>query len=88
MHHRKCDAAFQCLKKIAFHHLCQKVALAVLLSIYKKQISCYNFGVHINDTSDGIMCVWHEGQASRGGNEIASYLFRAINNLHITHKRE
>lgn len=46
---------------------------------YSRQLSCYNFGIHISNTADGIMCVWHEGQSGRGGNQMASCLFQAIN---------
>ena len=39
---------------------------------YSRQFSCYNFGIHKADTADGIVCVWHEGQSGRGGNQMAS----------------
>lgn len=54
---------------------------------YARQLSCYNFGIHVTDTSSGIMCLWHEGQSSRGGNQMASCLFRVINNMNLTNKR-
>jgi hypothetical protein len=46
---------------------------------YSRQLACYNFGIDIADTGDGIMCVWHEGQGGRGGNEIATCLLQAFN---------
>lgn len=46
---------------------------------YSRQLSCYNFGIHVSNTAEGIMCVWHEGQSGRGGNQMASCLFQAIN---------
>lgn len=37
---------------------------------YARQLSCYNFGVHIADFNTAVMSVWHEGIAGRGANEI------------------
>lgn len=55
---------------------------------YSRQLSCYNFGIHVSNTSDGIMCIWHEGQSGRGGNQMASCLFNALNSeLLDTNKR-
>lgn len=39
---------------------------------YSRQLSNFNLGVHIGDTNDAYMCLWHEGITGRGGNEIAS----------------
>ena len=46
---------------------------------YLCQLSCYNFCVHVHDTSDSIMCLWHEAEGGRGANHIASCLFRILN---------
>lgn len=46
---------------------------------YSRQLSCYNFGIHVADSNTGIMLVWHEGVAKRGANEIASCLLHALN---------
>lgn len=46
---------------------------------YSRQLSTYNFGIHIADISNAVMCIWHEGFAARGGNEMASCLLQAIN---------
>lgn len=46
---------------------------------YSRQLSVYNFGIHLTYTNNAVMCVWHEGVAGRGGNEIASSLLNAIN---------
>ena len=46
---------------------------------YNRQLSCYNFELHVSDTGDGIMCIWHEGDSGRGGNQMASCLLQAIN---------
>lgn len=39
---------------------------------YSRQLSNFNLGIHIGDTNDAYMCLWHEGITGRGGNEIAS----------------
>ena len=49
------------------------------LPYYSRQLSAYNFGIHIADISNAVMCIWHEGVAARGGNEMASCLLQAIN---------
>lgn len=46
---------------------------------YFNKLSCYNFGIHINDTDDAVMCLWHVGQSGRRGNQMVSYLLHAIN---------
>lgn len=48
---------------------------------YKRQLSCYNFGVHLGDTNKAYMCMWNECEAGRGANEIASCLFYVLNNV-------
>ena len=55
---------------------------------YYWQLSVYNFGIHIQDTSDAVMCLWHEGESSRGRNQMASCLLRAINEDLITSKKK
>uniref|UniRef100_A0A1B6LD94 DUF7869 domain-containing protein n=1 Tax=Graphocephala atropunctata TaxID=36148 RepID=A0A1B6LD94_9HEMI len=56
---------------------------------YSRQVSCYNFGLHVSDTGNAIMCVWHEGQSGRGGSKMASCLFQASNSgVLSTHKRK
>lgn len=41
---------------------------------YSRQLSCFNFGIHVADTDDAFMCLWDESLTGRGGNEIASCL--------------
>lgn len=53
---------------------------------YLRQLSCYNFCIHVGDNNKGHMFLWHEGITGRGGNEIASCIFKAITNQ-VTHKR-
>ena len=42
------------------------------------------FRIHVKDTVNAIMCVWHEGQSGRRGSQIASCLIQAINSGHLT----
>lgn len=95
IHHRKAENAYNLMKKEASDSMLpnsticnivmdlQKVFPLPKLShsdmYYSRQLSCYNFGLHVSDTDDGIMCVWHEGDSGRGGNQIASCLLQAIN---------
>lgn len=53
---------------------------------YASQLSCYNFGIHIGDTNDAYMYMWHEGVSGRGSNEIASCLLHLLNSG-ITQKK-
>lgn len=46
---------------------------------YKRQLSCYNFCVHMCDTNKAVMCMWHEGIAQRGSNEMISCLLQVFN---------
>ncbi|KAL4126409.1 hypothetical protein QTP88_010631 [Uroleucon formosanum] len=100
LHHRKVDAVTEVIKVDAAKstlpgsQTCtitmdlQKVYPLPKLShtsmYYSRQLSCFNFGIHVTDTSNGIMCVWHEGQSWRGGNQIASCLMQAINSGHLS----
>ncbi|KAL4126288.1 hypothetical protein QTP88_010510 [Uroleucon formosanum] len=43
---------------------------------YSRQLSVYNLCLHVGDTKKSYMCVWHEGVASRGANEIGSCLIK------------
>lgn len=55
---------------------------------YSRQLSAYNFGIHIANQNNAVMCVWHEGRAGRGGNEMASCILQALNSeLLSTQKR-
>lgn len=55
---------------------------------YLRQLSCYNFNIHSTNTNDAIMCMWHEGQSGRGGNQVASCIIQAINSgLLPNHKK-
>lgn len=53
---------------------------------YSRQLSCFNFGVHLSDTDDAFMCIWDESVTGRGGNEIASCLLKVISHQNF-HKR-
>lgn len=45
---------------------------------YQRQLRTYNFGIHICNSDNAIMCVWPESVASRGSDEIASCLLKAV----------
>ncbi|CAH2207420.1 jg21599, partial [Pararge aegeria aegeria] len=45
---------------------------------YSRQLSNFNLGIHIGDTNDAYMCLWHEGITGRGGNEIASCVLKVF----------
>lgn len=45
---------------------------------YSRQLSNYNFCVHVGDSGESYMCMWHEGLAGRGGNEIASCFLKVM----------
>ncbi len=105
LHHRKTEAAFQTVKDdfrgstMPGSDTCtvtmdlQKVfplpKLTHSAMYYSRQLSCFNFGIHIADSGDGIMCIWHEGQFGRGANQMASSLLQAINSgLLSTYKKK
>lgn len=39
---------------------------------YSRQLSVYNLCIHVGDSGKSYMCVWHEGIAGRGANEVCS----------------
>ena len=50
-------------------------ALEVSVMYYKRKLSVYNFTVYELATHDGHCFMWHEGQAKRGGNDIATCVY-------------
>lgn len=46
---------------------------------YSRQLNFYNFGVHVANNDSAFLCIWHEGQASRGSNEMTSCLLKLVN---------
>ncbi|CAG9814678.1 unnamed protein product [Phaedon cochleariae] len=54
---------------------------------YMRQLSVYNFSVHIADTNEAFMCVWNETEASRGSYEIMSCLLKVLNS-NVTEKEK
>lgn len=95
LHHRQVENVFKAIKHDAANSTfpgsdtctitidLQKVFALPKLThtsmYYSRQLSCYNFGIHVADTADGIMCIWHEGQSGRGGNQMASCILQALN---------
>lgn len=55
---------------------------------YMSQLSCYNLCINLADNKNSYMCLWHEGIAGRGGNEIASCLLNILNNINATNKKK
>lgn len=39
---------------------------------YCRQLSWFNFWIHVSNTVNAIMCLWHEEDSGHGGNEMAS----------------
>ncbi|KAJ8941254.1 hypothetical protein NQ314_010452 [Rhamnusium bicolor] len=94
LHHRKAEQALRVLKQNAassqlpgsnqstiYIDLQQVLFVPTLVHsnmFYKRHLSCYNFCVHMCDT-DKAMCMWHEGIAQRGSNEMISCLLQVFN---------
>ncbi|CAG9839877.1 unnamed protein product [Diabrotica balteata] len=55
---------------------------------YLRQLSVYNFGIHIGDNNGVFTFLWHEGQTGRGGNETASAMLKAVRCCKITPNRK
>lgn len=60
--------------------------LSVSEAYYKRNMYCYNFGVHDVAKNIGYMYVWDETMASRGSQEVAACLknhLKAVNKKHV-----
>ncbi|XP_045530553.1 uncharacterized protein LOC123718172 isoform X2 [Pieris brassicae] len=53
---------------------------------YRRQLSCCNFCVHLNDNAQSFMFMWNESMGGRGGNEIASCILNFINSVELSPK--
>ena len=53
---------------------------------YSRQLSVYNLCIHAGELSQPFMCMWHEGIAGRGANEVVSCLMRVLQSQ-VTEKR-
>ncbi|XP_030751408.1 uncharacterized protein LOC115878937 [Sitophilus oryzae] len=94
LHHRQAEKAMNtmkedhCLSQLPLSGTCSiSIDLQQVLSLpalthgqmfYLRQLSCYNFGIHVGDTNKGLMHLWHEGITGRGGNEIASCVLKTL----------
>ncbi len=45
---------------------------------YSRQLSVYNLCIHAGDTQQAYMCMWHEGVAGRGANEVMLCLLKVL----------
>jgi hypothetical protein len=54
--------------------------LSTNVIFYKRQLMVYNLGIHDLADETGFMHVWHEAEASRGAQEIASCIRKHVNN--------
>ena len=50
------------------------------IAFYKRKMFTLNFGIHDYKRNQGYMFVWDEVTANRGANEIASCIYKFINN--------
>lgn len=103
LHHRKAEKAQECMKEDMIKAqnpgsdtstLCmdlQQVMFVPMLThntmFYSRQLSTYNLGLHVSDYGTAFMCMWHEGNGGRGGNEIASCFFKLVTSERITKKK-
>ncbi|KAJ8965629.1 hypothetical protein NQ314_003997 [Rhamnusium bicolor] len=94
LHHRKAEKATNTMKddiKNSQEPTSQHCTIAVDLQqvifipslthgdmFYLRQLSVFNLGIHIGDTNQAFMCLWHEGTTGRGGNEIASCVLKVL----------
>lgn len=53
---------------------------------YSRQLSCFNFGLHVADNNSAVMCLWTEAITGRGGNEIGSALLKVLLSENFTPK--
>lgn len=102
-HHRKAEQAMATMKNDnvssqfpSSEMCCAAMDLQKVLSLptlthsemyYLRQLSNYNFCIDLADNQTGLMFLWHEGISGRGGNEIASCVFKAFTS-NITKKNK
>jgi len=48
---------------------------------YKRKLNLYNLTGHLSRGRQGYCMLWHEGQAGRGGNDIASAVVEMLNKV-------
>lgn len=103
LHHRKVEAATGCMKRdimlaqepgsdisvvsIDMEQVLFVPTLTHSDMFYLSQLSCYNLCINLADNKQSYMCLWHEGIAGRGGNEIASCLLRVLN-MDVVNKKK
>ncbi|XP_063232506.1 uncharacterized protein LOC134536634 [Bacillus rossius redtenbacheri] len=92
LHHRRVELARTSMlndKKAAIEGKCSVLTFDLQKTImlpkvptgvvyYKRQLACYNLGIHNCATSKGTMHLWHEGVAGQGPDEIGSCLLKYL----------
>lgn len=61
----------------------QNISLPCILvqqAYYLHQLPVYVFGIHSSKDNTASFCVYHEGRAQKGINEVCSFLLQYINN--------
>lgn len=102
LHHRKAEQALEAMKadsmrsqEINSEYSSAAMDLQKVLSLptfthsdmyYLRQLSNYNFNIHLADNKTGYMFLWHEGQSGRGANEIASCVLKGLTSSITTKK--
>ena len=61
--------------------------ISTSIVFYKRQMWCYNLGIHDCGSNKGYMCMWNESLASRGSQEIASCLLKFMRSKSSSAKR-
>lgn len=102
IHHRKAEAATQAMTEdIASSQLpgsdlhCISIDMQQVMFVptlvhsemfYRRQLSCYNFCIHLSNNNESYMCMWNESLGGRGGNEIASCIMKFVNAIALPKK--
>ncbi|GFO27279.1 hypothetical protein PoB_005378400 [Plakobranchus ocellatus] len=56
---------------------CEHEELTTNVVYYKKKLWTFHLGIH-DEQGEGVMCMWHEDQASGGPDEVGLFLLKYI----------